>query len=249
MTQSEAQGQYKKLGNIIHQLFRIALIAVLIGGGFYGWSLITNPQVFPIRYIKIYASFQHVQRDLLQQTILPYVNVSFFQLNTQQLQQSLEQIPWVADAEIERDWPDTISIKINEQQAAARWAAGGLINTQGQLFSAPDSSTNAQLPLLNGPPGQASVAWQYYQQASALLSSLKLAISSLDMTARHALRITLTDGTIILTGQDDIWTHLQRFIRVYPKIFTDPNLKAQIIDLRYDNGLAITWRNKLNNNS
>jgi cell division protein FtsQ len=231
--------------NYFFLLLRIIILIALVVGIYSGWKAIHNPRLFPVKVIKVQASFQHVNQQVLEQTISPYMTASFFGLNVSQLQAQLLQMPWIANAQIQRIWPATIVIKITEQQPVARWGQNSLINSAGEIFTPPATTFPASLPILNGINNQAGIVWQNYQQMSTILAPLKLNIAELDVNAREAIRLVLNSGTEILLGRNDTISHLQRFVNIYPKIFHSAEGNAQTVDLRYDNGLAITWRNKI----
>ena len=226
-------------------LFRILIILALIIGFYWAWLTLKNPDIFPIKTVEVQASYKHIDKITLGKIILPYVSQGFFNLNIEQLQQQLLQMPWIENVEVNRIWPATVHITVSEQQAVARWGNNALINAQGVIFNpAPDTFPN-NLPVLTGDnPTQVKQLWNDYQQMTTILSPIGLHIAELDMDARQALTLILTNGAQILLGQENALAHLQRFVSVYPKIFTNPSLYAKSVDLRYDHGMAIHWQKK-----
>jgi cell division protein FtsQ len=209
-----------------------------------GWFRLRDPTQFPVRIVKVQAAYQHVNREILQQVILPYVNGGFFNMNTAKLEQQLKQVPWVADAGVQRVWPDKVVINITEHKPVARYGDHQLINEKGQIFTPPAAEMVENLPFLNGSPEQTQQLWQDYQELNAAIAPLKLSIQSLTIDDRQTLSLVLNNGTKVLLGQTQALPRMQRFVKVYHKIFTSPEMQAISIDLRYENGLTVKWPDK-----
>ncbi len=228
------------------RLFRILQLLVgliLILGLVYGWKCLSDPLKFPIRSIKIDSSYQHIDQPSLKEIISPYLNQGFIRFGTNALKEDLLKLPWIADVRIARTWPDTVIIHITEQQAVARFGQTDLLNDKGQTFSPPANTIPAGLPLFNAPADQIDSLWKNFQTISDLLAPLGLTITQFMMDDRLSLKMILNNGTILLLGKTDPLLRLQRFVKVYPHVFTSAKMRADYIDLRYENGAAINWHN------
>ncbi|HVV68691.1 MAG TPA: cell division protein FtsQ/DivIB [Gammaproteobacteria bacterium] len=239
---TSSPGALYRLGFRLYRIFQLLVaIAVLVSLG-WGWHLIRDPDQFPIKVVKIQADYQHLDHDAIAQQVLPFVDRGFFNLNPRELTRVLQQSPWVADVDIHRVWPDTVIIKITEQQAVAQWGKQALVNAAGKLFTPPANTFPAKLPILNGADNQLTTLLQYYHDMSAILAPLKLTITELDANDRQALNLTLNNGTKIFLGRTDPLPRLQRFVRVYHEIFATDDTPAESVDLRYDNGISVKWK-------
>jgi len=232
-----------RLGTRIYRIIQLLVTCALVFALIYGWEWLSDPAEFPIRTVKIEAAREHVDQQTLQTLVLPYVTQGFIQLNTTEIKERLLELPWVAEVHVERIWPDTVIIRVTEQQAVARWGKMGVLNTTGQIFRPPEETIPTGLPLLNGPYDQATTLWGIYEQITQTLKPLGLSLQQLDMDERLSLQVQLNNGTRVLLGKTEPLPRLQRFAKVYPKIFTSPDAQAAYIDLRYENGLSIKWQN------
>ncbi len=160
------------VGMRIYRTIQVLVTLALAAAMGLGWQALNDPEEFPINSVRVQATFQHVDRQALQQAIVPELNHSFFNLNTGKLEQNLMHLPWVAQAKVERLWPDGITVTITEQQATAQWGAANLINSEGELFSPPTEAFPPHLPVITGPEGQAKPLWQLFNQITALLQPL-----------------------------------------------------------------------------
>ncbi len=229
------------LGFRIYRLLQWLIIVAAAIGLIWGWQFLRDPVRFPVRTVKVEAGYQHVDKQTLAQIVMPYVERGFFGLKVRSLKQHIAQLPWVAQASVVRVWPDKIIIQIQEQQAVAQFGNAALINEQGQLFRPPVNTFPANLPVLNGNEDKTTKLWQYYQEMNAVLMPLQLSIRELDLNNRQSVNLVLSNGTVVLLGHNQILSRLQRFVKVYPQIFTSTNAHAERVDLRYENGLTIKW--------
>ena len=243
---SNPSGLYR-LGFRLYRIFQLLVAAAVIISLVWGWHMIRDPDQFPIKVVKVQADYQHLNHDAIAQQILPFADRGFFNLNGRELTRQLQQSPWVADVDIHRVWPDTIIIKITEQQAVAQWGKQALVNTEGKIFMPPVNTFPAKLPLLNGADNQVATLLQYYRDMSGILAPLKLTISELDANDRQALNLILNNGTKVFLGRTDPVQRLQRFAKVYHEIFTATDTQAESVDLRYENGISVKWQ--INNES
>ena len=78
---------------------------------------------------------------------------SIFGFNLRQARARLLALPWVADAEVKRRYPDDISVRIVERVPFARWQNGSglfVVEPQGRVIEAVGSDKFVRLPLLLG---------------------------------------------------------------------------------------------------
>lgn len=223
-------------------LLRIIIIAGFVFVGMRTWSLLKNPNFMPIKTVKIDASYQHLNPQNLQDIIAPYVSTGLFSVDVENLKRQLLQQPWIYNVLIRRVWPDELEIQIDEQQTVAIWNKTELVNVEGDVFIPPIKTFPQGLPLFQGPDGQQQIVLQQYQQFSGILAPLHLTINEIHLNPRHSWQLKLNDGTTLLLGRGDVIPRLNRFVAIYPKIFTDPHQQAQKVDLRYSNGLAVEWK-------
>jgi cell division protein FtsQ len=231
-----------RVGTTIYRIIQLSVTCALLFALIYGWRWLSDPEEFPIRSVKIEATREHVDQKAIQAQVLPYVTQGFIQLNVNEIKEKLLELPWIAEARVERIWPDTVIIHIVEQKAVARWGKIGVLNSKGSIFNPPEDTIPADLPLLNGPYDQTAALVKNYEQIADILKPLGLSLHKLDMDERLSLQLELSNGTQLVLGKIDPLPRLERFAKVYPKIFAQPNAQAVYVDLRYENGLSIKWR-------
>ena len=221
-------------------LLKISIISILFVLLWQGWQY-TKPKNFPLKHVRVVATFQHISPQEIQKIAEPYLNNGFFYLNVFGLKHQLLKMPWAYDISINRIWPDTLSINIVEQQTIAKWGENSLINADGQIFS-PDAATFPQnLPLLLGPDNSEANILQIYIAAQNLLKPLNLTIKQLILNPYHYWQIGTNTDTMVFLREQDPLLQLKFLVSVYSKIAVNHNTMPKTIDLRYNNGMAVKW--------
>ncbi len=200
-----------------------------------------SPELLPVRKIHSVSRLQHVGHGELQQAVLSKIQGGFFSVDLQDIEAALEKLPWVDKASVRRQWPDTLLIKVDEQQPVARWGKDGLVNFRGELFY-PREPFTRELPVLLGPEGQQKELLQRYKQLQKMLFSVGIKLRTLILDKRRAWHIMLTNGIPVELGRSDMIKRVKRFARIYSTVLVPRVATIARIDLRYTNGLAVAWK-------
>jgi len=217
----------------------LTLIGLPIVGVLNGWFA---QERWPIRNLQVEAEFNHVGAEQIRAAAKNYLGTGFFAIKLDDVRAAVAALPWVERVEVRKRWPDTLEMRVLEQQPFARWGDKQLIGRNGSLLSAPGTETIQGLPQLSGPDSALADVIDFYQKTLTTLSGSGLALAGVSLSARGSWAINLVDGSEILLGQRDIDDHLQRFLDVFPRLAAGraTNTFARA-DLRYANGFAIRW--------
>lgn len=119
----------------LKSLFWPVLLVALGFGTYEGAQRLLPYADRPITKIAVQGDLSYISQQAVQQRIAPYVASSFFTIDTASMRTELEQMPWIAHAEVRRVWPDQVVIRTEEQLPVARWGDESLLNNQGQAFT------------------------------------------------------------------------------------------------------------------
>lgn len=211
-------------------------LALLCCGSLY-W-LLHRPS-FGIDQVRIVETPIHVTPRQLEDVVRRELRGNFFTMDLQAARQAFARLPWVREAGVARRWPGTLEVRIVEHEAVAVWQTGGLVDRQGDVFEA---ATEADLPLLGGPPGTSRLLVQRYVEIQRTLSQIGLTPRAVELSPRHAWTIELAEGPRIDLGRTADLAPLQRFVAIYPQHIEALMPRIGRIDLRYRNGLALGSR-------
>jgi len=167
---------------------------------------------------------------------------SFFELDVNQVQDQVVDLPWVASASIRKQWPDTLKVFVVEHVPVAVWNDDQLLNDKGEAFQAPKKNITQPLPDLFGPEGSEQEAWQTFQQFHELFYINNFKLTSLALSERFSWQLWLDNGIKLNLGREEKAQRVQRFIDLYPYLLKRKDAEVDVVDLRYDTGLAVSWK-------
>lgn len=244
---------------IANTLVLLAVFALLAGA--VAWVIqrpyfaITALQIEPRGDEK---SLAYVSPASVRATINGKVSGNFFSVRLDDIRQLIETVPWVRHASVRRVWPNTLRIKIEEQQPLAYWNENQMINTWGESFMANQGEVpdDAQMPQLNGPENSERLVVQRYAEIARWFAPLNVHVREVTLSPRYAWEVQLSDGMQLSLGRDPaadvadphgrsgalpFAARIERFVQAWPTLAQ--RLDGRTIsnaDLRYSNGFAIT---------
>lgn len=215
----------------------IAMATLILSMG----MLYREHDIFQVEQVKLQGNTPRMSQAALNNVLAPYVGQDFFSVDVYALQHQLVQIPWVANASVRRVWPHSLSVDLAEQSAVARFGPQSVVDSEGQVFTPESHTIPSDLPIFAGPDSQANLMLSTYQKMLPLLKPLHLSINQLQLTSRHAWQLTLSNGTELVLGREGELDRLQRFVKVYSRLFANKAKPAERVDLRYRNGMSVKW--------
>lgn len=246
MAWTEIAGRWKaKLSDINWYLclglsFLFCVILGLSAGAFKLHQLLNDAKALPIEAVAISGDRNKTTDREIQIALQNLMQSSFFSADINQVRAAIEELPWVYQASVRRDWPAKLKVYLLEQEVVAHWNGDGWLNVHGEIFFAPARGIEKPLPILAGPENEAKLVLTSYQQIDELLTINGFSLKSLTLSPRHAWFGVLDNGIQIQLGREDKMARVQRFINVYPMLAKQKKKVAKV-DLRYDTGLAVSW--------
>ncbi|MEL0639896.1 cell division protein FtsQ/DivIB [Pseudoalteromonas aliena] len=194
-----------------------------------------------IKHLTVQGHPKYTDEAAIIRTIKQADLSSFFELDVKHVQQLVQDLPWVATVSVRKQWPDTIQVYVVEHTPVAHWNSDLLLNQSGQAFQA-SSDKLTDLPQLYGPEGSEEEAWIAFKQFDEMLKVNNLTLSSLALSERFSWQLWLDNGIRLDLGRKDKAKRVQRFIDVYPRMEQRADAQVDTIDLRYDTGLAVSFK-------
>ena len=198
------------LRSIASTLFFCSVVAMLYGAGHY---LVHLPQLLPIQSVRLAAAPERVVADDVLRVVRQEVQGNFFTVDIERLRRSVEELPWVRNVSIRREFPNRLAVQFEEHQPLARWNDVALVNRQGEVFVA---ETAQKLPVFIGHEGSSAEMSQQYEKFSQQLRALNLQLAQLVLSPRHAWQLHLSNDMVVDLGREAMQQRLARFVAVYP---------------------------------
>jgi cell division protein FtsQ len=229
-------------------LFGLAFLLCMASA--IGWML--RHPVFSIQGITVKGNVTHSNVVTLRANVLPQLSGNFFTLNLLQARQAFEQIPWIRSALVRREFPNRLSVTLDEFQPVALWGFEGdgkFLSVEGAIFEVnADDVDSDTLPLLKGPESQAKTVLDMYKFLKPMMAKMDLSLDKLELSQRGSWTAQLASGATLELGhgtQQEISDRLQLFFKTLTQVASRYGRTVTSLlsaDLRYDNGYALRLR-------
>lgn len=150
-------GARKRNKLIKHVVFGIKISAVGTALLFFSllfvfsYDLLTQCDYFKAEGLMVTGAHRLTENQVLKAAQIQ-TGVNIFSVNLSKVRKRLIAHSWIQDAEVSRELPSGISIRIKEQKPLAILDLGRkfIVNTQGEIFKEMDASDLCNLPIISG---------------------------------------------------------------------------------------------------
>ena len=239
--QSKAANATGRLPWLLRGVTVLGVLLLFVGSAAWGVVKLADPAVLPLKVVRIDGELKHLDRRALEQAVSGVMEGNFFTVDLEAVRAAALKLAWVDQVTVRRIWPDTLNMRVEEQQPLARWGEKQLVNGRGGVFTPEPESLKAELPSLDGPAESAEEMVQRYQSMGSRFSLLKLDIARLVMDGRRAWTVGFKQGMELKLGHTDTEARVERFVRLYPRLEQTEKQRVKRIDMRYANGVAVLW--------
>ena len=137
-------------------LRNVAVLGILVAGGFWGWRQTQSDPRFGVRNIEITGAV-NTPRAALDRATARYVGANLFQIDIERVQRDPRGLGWVRSVHIEKALPDTLRIHVTERKPVALARFGDrlmYVDEAGVPFAELSPRVgNEELPLIGGAQG------------------------------------------------------------------------------------------------
>ncbi len=227
-----------------------AAFGVLLLAALCFWAL--RHPAFALGGITVRGEVAHNSPATLRANVAPQLTGNFFTVNLEATRRAFEDVPWVRQAVVRREFPNRLRVVLQEHQAVAFWGEDGgsrMVNSFGELFEANAGEVDADdLPRLAGPDDQAEEVLAMYRAVAPLFEPLDLVVEALQLSGRGSWQVVLDTGAKVELGRGDVATVLprvQRFAQTLTQVASRYERRPEALvsaDLRYGDGYAIRLR-------
>lgn len=235
-----------KFGKWLSILLFVCLISAFLYGLYFIKNWITDEKTLPITYFSLTGTQQYVSTASVKKILLSQGDkLNFFTINIAEIQKKIDALPWVYSASIRKHWPDKLDIHIVEQSIAAVWNNKALLNRFGDLIDVSPSGFEKKFVVLKGDDRDTYQTLDTYNKLLQLMKVSKFKIVMLSNDERNSTNIILQNGILLRLGKEQKLDRVQRFLIVFPLIEKKYDIqRIAYIDLRYDTGFSIGWKNQ-----
>jgi len=251
-----------RLLNLAALVIAMAAAAALVAGAAV-W--VSRRPAFALKAIRVEAlatvavetstqeTLRHVNATTIRAAAWPAIRLStsgtFFNVDLEAVRRAFESVPWVRRAQVRREWPDRLVVRVEEHRVLGTWDDGRLVNTFGELFTANTAEAeedDKDLPELSGPAGSERDVASRYIDFRSWFARLSLLPDQVTLSPRYAWTVHFDNGTengltVDLGRERDgntVPERVSRMIDAWPSLIARWP-KPTLIDLRYPNGFAL----------
>ncbi len=221
---------------LLARLFRVAVFcgsaAFLLFGAVLIGRLMLVSGFFAVTSVRVENSQRLTQDEILALSDIEQGS-NIFDLDLDMIGGKIEENPWIASAQVERGFPNEVTIRIQERQPQAIVRLGYLyyVDINGEIFKMLDAGDRLDYPLISGIDRQLLLE-KPEQARELLLGALGLLhelserrVFSLDQVSE--LRVTAPEGITLYTyrggvpvrfGHNGYSTKLDRLERIYREL-------------------------------
>lgn len=206
----------------------LVVAAALALGGWLGYRELLAQPVKRVVFAGDIDRLPHADLDALTRAIQASASPGL-----ESIREAARRVPWVRDATVRRQFPDTVVIAFQAHRAVALWGSDRMVSATGEVFEARDAG---KLPRFVGPEGTAAEMLREYPRVVAAVAPLGDALAELRLSRRGAWTLVLESGLTLQLGRGPAVQRLERFAAAWPQLAA---VKPQHVDLRYPNGFAV----------
>ncbi|PHM49717.1 cell division protein FtsQ [Xenorhabdus miraniensis] len=242
--ESEAQRARPSNGYyLVGIIFFLMVIGIIIWGGWMTLDWMKDSNRLPLSKLVLTGERHYTTNDDVRQAILSLgAPKTFMTQDVNVIQEKIEQLPWIRQVTVRKQWPDELKIHLVEYVPYARWNDTQMLDAESRVFSLPmERSANGQYPMLQGPEGREKDVLDEYRIMAALLEGHQIKLKTVIMTARNSWQLILDNGIRLELGNRDKMERMKRFVELYPVLLKNTEKRVDYVDLRYDSGAAVGW--------
>ena len=261
LANQEREMQAKRLGRFARAgLLTVATLMTFVTAGLLIADRLYRPDAFVIDQLKLTGQFAYLTPEDIQAAVHQEPLGNFFSIELAQIKQRVEDMAWVKHADVRREWPHTLSIRVREHRPVMRWSTLGAaastkvnkdnaeqwVSSAGEVITLDKPLDQHSSILLSGPEHDArrllskALVWQKRLSAS----QLKLVEVSLSPSQSWTLTLRRPEGQReqkfeLLLGRDNADQRLARFQTLFDMHFRGQPREIVRVDARYPDGLAV----------
>ncbi len=225
----------------------------------YLYHSMTEVDAIPVRQLQVDGELNYLtQKDVADYFLNNYDNLNLLTMDLGRVRKYLLEMPWVRSVSVRKRLPNILYVYLTEYKPAA-FFNDGILTKDWKVIK--PNLTNFKEPLVHlaGPENSARSIYDRYVKFSTFLNVKNYIISSLTLTDSYMWEVRLTTGLTLYLGrdaetighdvedsdqaseqQDILLKRLDMFVELYPRLERRQDL--EYIDLRYDTGAAVRWR-------
>jgi len=209
----------------------VAVFILLMSLVYYGLN-----NWFQINQIIIRGNVPNLNNDYVSRLVRNNLTGTYFTLNISKIKEEFEKVPWVKSVYIEREFPDTIRVNIEEYEPIINLGHGRLLSKEKLVFGGDD--TDGKLPLFMVAESRLDKALLVYEQIKPFMAVHNLELKSLWYNGVGLTRIKLSNNMEVVICGDNIVSNLDTLSKYWNNLMQiESNIST--VNMCYKDAFAI----------
>jgi len=201
-----------------------------------------KPSTMPIKTVRVEGGLKYLSQQELSKALETLVEVGYFTVDNGAIVNKLTDLEWVKRAGIRRVWPDTLVVSVVEQTPVAIWNETQMLNDKGNVFKPSGDIASIDLPYLFGRDTESKIVLSVKENLDTKINDLGLHVQQLTFAEHGSWSVVLNNGLKIKAGNESPEKKVNKSLRVLASLQSELIDNAKVMDLRYPNGVAVTWK-------
>ena len=197
-----------------------------------------------ITSINIEGDFKRVSKKGIETVVLELKNQGFLTVNQSKYKDKLEAIDWVKSVKINKQWPNTINLIVEEHDVIGLWNERLLLNSAGELYALDQRVVPDELIQFFGPEDRENEVYRRYKLYNDELVTRGILIEEIELDLRGSWVITVRPSIKIKLGEENTEERFERFLTIWDQSLLENFELISYIDLRYSEGFVIKRKNQ-----
>jgi len=212
------------------------LLFIVISYLSYNYHLFFGSNI--IHEIQIKGDFNYSNQKKINNYLNSFVGSKLFETDLRELKFKLEEHTWIKNAQVIREPPDLLIVKLSEYIPLFLWNKEFYIDKDGVLFNA-NALIIDSIPNINSDSTNHQIMYNLYNNLIKIFKNTGLEITSISKND-DMLKISTTNMKF-LVRYSRYKEKLEEFVSVYDQFIETKSLHGgnKTIDLRYPTGFSV----------
>ena len=259
LLESEDKNPYKGAGvksneaqsnaSVFKYFFLFCLIALFSFTSYTVYLVLTQGNLRPIRNIEIANTLIYANSQDVKNAINEVGRLDYFFTNLGEITRKIENVDWVKSVSVEKKWPDTLIVKLEERIPYVRFGKSEFLDREGNRFFLPPHEGLKDLFPVDGEQGTEKKVLGMYALLKPWFKERNMELRSITLDNRQIWHIDTANEIKIILGKDDLNFRLKKLYNIYRILIDKESYRRiiKVIDLRYQGGgFSVQWTNGVN---
>jgi len=194
----------------------------------------------PVDQLVLTNKLDHITSDMIQQEIAPWFPEGYIYIDINAIRDQLQKMVMVSQVSVEKVWPNTLNVNIEEERPVAIWNGKSMLSEKGDIL--PLALKDLALPKLKGADSESKTVMQHFLLFNRWGKRHQLNLIGLQRSSA-GWKLEYDAGLQIWLDSNKAMQGLQKLEHVINQ-FQLSHIRR--IDMRYEQGFAVDWNQDFN---